>query len=78
MHSINADAGGTLSYGVNFNGMYQRVGYFVDKIAKGAKAGEIPIEQPTRFEMIINIKTAKALGIKIPEATLLRATREIE
>lgn len=73
-----AEAGGTLSYGVNFTGMWQRAAYFIDKIAKGAKAGEIPIEQPTRFESIINMKTAKALGIKIPEATLLRSTKVIE
>ena len=73
-----AEAGGTFSYGVNFAGMWHRAAYFVDKIAKGAKPGEIPIEQPTRFEMIINMKTAKALGIKIPEATLLRSTKVIE
>ena len=73
-----AEAGGAFSYGVNFAGMWHRAAYFVDKIAKGAKPGEIPIEQPTRFESIINMKTAKALGIKIPEATLLRSTKVIE
>ena len=73
-----AEAGGTFAYGVNFAGMWQRVGYFVDKIVKGAKAGDIPIEQATRFESIINMKTAKALGIKIPGSIMIRATKVIE
>ena len=61
-------AGGLMSYGVDFPGMWYRAATFVDKIFKGTKPGDIPIEQATRFEMIVNMKTAKALGIKIPQS----------
>ena len=73
-----AVAGGLMSYGVNFPGMFHRAATFVDKIFKGTKPGDIPIEQATRFEMIVNMKTAKALGIKIPNSILVRADRVIE
>jgi putative tryptophan/tyrosine transport system substrate-binding protein len=71
------DAGGLFGYGVNFLALYRRASVFVDKILKGANPGEIPIERPTKFEFVINMKTAKALGLSLPTATLLRADRAI-
>ncbi|MEK7877498.1 MAG: ABC transporter substrate binding protein, partial [Pseudomonadota bacterium] len=73
-----AVAGGLMSYGVNFPGMFHRAATFVDKILKGTKPGDIPIEQATRFEMFVNLKTAKALGIKIPNSIMVRADKVIE
>jgi putative ABC transport system substrate-binding protein len=70
--------GGLMAYGVNFSDQFRRAAVFVDKILKGAKAGDIPVEQASKFTTIINIKTAKALGIEMPTSLLLRADEVIE
>jgi ABC-type uncharacterized transport system substrate-binding protein len=72
------DAGGLMSYGPSITALFGRVAEFVDRIARGAQPTDLPIEQPTKFEMVVNLKTAKAIGIELPTAVLLRADEVIE
>jgi len=73
-----ADEGGLIAYGPSLRGAFRQVTTLVDKVLKGAKPGDIPVEQPTRFSLVINLKATRTLGLTVPALTLLRADRAIE
>jgi putative ABC transport system substrate-binding protein len=74
----HVEAGGLMSYGYNRPDNWRRLGIYVDKISNGAKPGDLPMEQPTKFDLLINLKTAKTLGLRIPQSLLSRADEVIE
>ncbi len=76
--SAYVEAGGLMAYGASFTDSFRRAAAHVDKIFKGAKPGDLLIEQPVKFDLVVNMKTARALGLKFPEAFMLSVTREIE
>jgi putative ABC transport system substrate-binding protein len=77
-NGVYVDVGGLMSYGVDIDASFRRVASFVAKILSGARPGDLPIEQPVKYELVVNLKTAKAIGIELPTSLLLRADEVIE
>jgi putative ABC transport system substrate-binding protein len=78
VHPELVEAGGFMSFGPSYPGMHRRAAYFVDRILKGAKPADLPVERPTKFELVVNLKAAKALGLTIPPSVLVRADQVIQ
>ena len=77
-HRQEAEAGGLIAYGADVEALYRNAAHYVDKILKGANPAELPIEGPSKFDFVVNLKTARALGVEIPKSILLQATKVIE